>query len=173
MSAHRSALRLEQPSVALLPAFLAMAREFAAHGEPRYEAALHDPEVYLQRLARLAAGVNLPADRVPETTFWAVCGDQVLAVSRLRHRLTPTLEQIGGHIAYEVRPSAQRQGVGTQLLALTLAEARALGLSRILITCDLSNRGSARVIESNSGVLEDERMVPGHPEPIARYWVAL
>jgi hypothetical protein len=59
-------LRLERPSITLLAAFLAMAREFAAHGEPRYEAALRDPEAYLLRLARFAAGVNLPADRVPE-----------------------------------------------------------------------------------------------------------
>jgi predicted acetyltransferase len=124
-------------------------------------------------LARLAAGANLAAERAPETSFWVVCADHVLAVSRLRHRLTPTLEHIGGHIGYAVRPSARRQGVGTQLLALTLAEARALGLSRLLITCDLSNRGSARVIEGNGGMLEGEWLVPGHPESIARYCITL
>jgi predicted acetyltransferase len=59
---------------------------------------------------------------------------------------TPTLALIGGHIGYEVRPSARRQGISTQLLALTLIEARARGLLRVLMTCDVSNHGSARII---------------------------
>jgi predicted acetyltransferase len=168
-----TALRLERSSTAWLPAFLTLAQEFAAAGEPRYTAALRDPDTHLAQLAQRAAGVDLPVNRVPETTFWAVRGDAVLAVSRLRHQLTPTLAQIGGHIGYEVRPSARRQGIGTQLLALTLIEARARGLLRVLITCDVSNHGSARIIEHNGGQLKDARLVPGHPKPIARYWIAL
>lgn len=27
--------------------------------------------------------------------------------------------------------------------------------------------------ERNGGLLEDERQLPGHPEPVARYWIAL
>lgn len=166
-------LQLVLPSADRLPAFLALAQDFHAHGEPRYVAALRDPEIYLQRLARFAAGVDLPPDRVPETSFWALRGDQVVAVSRLRHWLTPSLEQIGGHIAYEVRPSARRQGVGTRLLALTLAQARQRGLRRVLITCDVTNLGSAQIIVNNGGLLEDEQTIPGHAERIARYWIAL
>jgi predicted acetyltransferase len=178
----RDDFRLLVPSPAWLPAFLDMAREFHAHGEPRYEDALRDPEAYLHRRAQYAAGCNLPPDRVPETTFWLVAGEgepgepegpQVLAVSGVRHRLTPKLTDIGGHIGYAVRPGARRQGVGTALLALTLVEARKQGFTRVLVTCDVTNVGSARVIQRNGGVLEDERVVPGHPEPVARYWIAL
>lgn len=96
-----------------------------------------------------------------------------MAVSRLRHWLSPTLEQMGGHIAYEVRPGARRQGVGTQVLALTLTQARELGLRRVLITCDVTNLGSAQVILKNGGLLEDERVIAGYVERVARYWIAL
>lgn len=175
------ALRLVTPALDWLPAFLELAREFHAHGEPRYADALRDPEAYLRRRAQYAAGVALPPDRVQETTFWLVAGEgeltgpapQILAVSGLRHRLTPPLTEVGGHIGYAVRPSARRQGIGTALLGLTLAEARKLGLARVLITCDVTNTGSARIIQRNGGVLEDERSVPSHPEPVARYWIDL
>jgi predicted acetyltransferase len=43
----------------------------------------------------------------------------------------------------------------------------------VLVTYDVSNIGSARIIQRNGGVLDDKRMVPGHPERIARYWIAL
>jgi predicted acetyltransferase len=165
-------LRLAQPSAALLPAFQELAAEFVTEGDERYRAALDSPEAYLRRIKQYAAGINLPPGRVRETTFWAVSGEAVLAFSRLRHQLTPELTLIGGHIGYGVRPGARRGGVGTRLLALTLTEARRLGLDRVLITCDLGNIGSAQVIERNGGVREDVRVVPGYPEPIVRYWVA-
>lgn len=174
--------RLVTPSQAWLPAFLELAREFQAHGERRYDDALRDPEAYLRRLARYAAGVDLPPAHVPGTTFWLVAdageprrteGPQVLAVSGLRHRLTPQLTNIGGHIGYAVRPGARRQGIGTALLALTLVEARKHGLTRVLVTCDVTNIGSARIIERNGGVREDVRNVPGRGVPVARYWIEL
>lgn len=175
-------LRLVTPSPAWLPAFLDLAREFHAYGEPRYEDAVRDPEAYLRRRTQYAVGADLPPDRVPETTFWLVAGEddlggpaeaRVLAVSGLRHRLTPQLTDLGGHIGYAVRPSVRCQGIGTTLLALTLVEARKHGFTRVLVTCDVSNVGSARIIQRNGGVLEDERAVSGHPERVARYWIAL
>ena len=38
-----------------------------------------------------------------------------------------------------------------------LVVARALGLERVLITCDADNVGSRRVIAANGGRLEDQR----------------
>jgi predicted acetyltransferase len=174
-------LRLVTPAPGWLPAFLDLAREFHTHGEPRYSDALRDSEAYLRRRAQYAAGIDLPPDRVPATTFWLVADEgepagpapQILAVSGLRHRLTPPLTEVGGHIGYAVRPSARRQGIGTALLGLTLAEARKLGLARVLITRDVTNTGSGRIIQRNGGVLEDERSIPGHPAPVARYWINL
>jgi predicted acetyltransferase len=43
------------------------------------------------------------------------------------------------------------------MLRAALPIARDLGITIALITCDLDNVGSRRVIETNGGVLEDER----------------
>ncbi|MDX2516846.1 GNAT family N-acetyltransferase [Streptomyces stelliscabiei] len=70
-----------------------------------------------------------------------------------------------------MRPSARRRGLATWALGAVLPEARALGMGRVLITCDDDNVASARTIERNGGVLEDVRTTD---EGIKRrYWITL
>ncbi|TQS42373.1 GNAT family N-acetyltransferase [Cryptosporangium phraense] len=108
---------------------------------------------------------------VPATYWWIVEDDVYLGAIALRHTLTPPLLQVGGHIGYNVRPSARNRGLATWALGAVLDEARAMGLSRVLITCKTSNLASARVIEHRSGVLEDTRITD---EGLTyRYWVEL
>lgn len=106
-----------------------------------------------------------PAGHVPATTLWWVDGDEYLGRLAIRHRLTPALREIGGHIGYDVRPSARRRGHATAMLHEALPVARAMGIDRVLITCDTDNIASWKVIERNGGVLEDLR------GDIRRYWV--
>ena len=94
---------------------------------------------------------------VPSTTLWWVDGDEYLGLLAIRHRLTPRLTDLGGHIGYDVKPSARRLGHATAMLAAALPVARSLGIDPALVTCDESNAGSRRVIEGNGGVLEDKR----------------
>jgi predicted acetyltransferase len=94
---------------------------------------------------------------VPSTTLWWVDGDEYLGRLAIRHRLTSRLTDLGGHIGYDVKPSARRQGHATAMLAAALPLARARGIDPALVTCDESNAGSRRVIEANGGVLEDKR----------------
>ncbi len=63
---------------------------------------------------------------------------------------------MGGHIGYDVRPSARRRGHATAMLAAVLARVQAMDVDPVLVTCDLDNVASRRVIESNGGVVEDE-----------------
>ena len=91
----------------------------------------------------------------------------------LRHRLTPALRQMGGHIGYDVRPSKRNRGYGTTLLALTLVQARGFGFSGVLITCDTDNFASVRVIEQNGGKLLNQKMANGYGKMISRYWIVL
>ena len=94
---------------------------------------------------------------VPSTSLWWVDGDEYLGRLAIRHRLTPRLTDLGGHIGYDVKPSARRRGHATAMLAAALPVARTLGIDPALVTCDESNTGSRRVIEGNGGVLEDKR----------------
>jgi predicted acetyltransferase len=86
-----------------------------------------------------------------------VDGSEFLGRVQIRHRLTDRLREVGGHIGYDVRPSARRRGHATAMLRATLPMARALGIERALITCDTENGASRKVIEANGGMLEDER----------------
>ena len=108
-----------------------------------------------------------PEGYVAATELWWVDGDEFLGRIGVRHRLTPVLLEGGGHIGYDVRPSARRRGHATEMLRQALVVAGALGLDRALITCDEDNLGSRTVIERNGGVLEDQR------GRMLRFWVAI
>jgi predicted acetyltransferase len=109
--------------------------------------------------------------RVHSTYFWMVEGDRYLGAIALRHVLNDFLLEAGGHIGYGVRPGARRQGLASWALGEVLPHASALGLTRVLVTCDDTNIGSQRVIERNGGVLEDVRdTVLGRTR---RYWIDL
>ena len=98
-----------------------------------------------------------PDGYVPDTELWWVEGDEFLGRIGIRHRLTPMLLEMGGHIGYDVRPSAGRRGHATEMLRQALGVAHRMGIDPALITCDVDNVGSRAVIEGNGGVLEDER----------------
>jgi predicted acetyltransferase len=97
-----------------------------------------------------------PERRVPRTTLWWVSGDEYLGRVSIRHRLTGHLREIGGHIGCDIRPSVRQCGHATAMLAAALPVARSLGITRALLTCDEDNIASRKVIEANSGVLEDK-----------------
>ena len=106
-----------------------------------------------------------PPGYVPCTTWWWTDDDRYLGRIALRHRLTPFLLEVGGHVGYDVRPSARRHGHATAMLRAVLPQVRAHGIDRALMTCDHDNLGSRKVIEANGGRLEDRRGVK------LRFWV--
>jgi predicted acetyltransferase len=131
-----------------------------AHGDPEGFAA-YVARVLDERREEHAHAIGF----VPMTTLWWVDGDRFLARTAIRHRLTPELTQAGGHIGYDVRPSARRQGHATAVLGAALQVARRLGITEALLTCDETNVWSRRTIEANGGRYEDS---VGEKR---RYWV--
>jgi predicted acetyltransferase len=120
-----------------------------------------DPAAFASFVGQLRADAledsPRPAGHVPSTTLWWTDGPEYLGRLSIRHRLTERLREIGGHIGYDVRPTARRRGHAMSMLATALPVARSMGIDRVLITCDAGNVGSRKVIEANGGVLEDER----------------
>lgn len=171
---------LVSPAERYKPSFLAAVREAQATGSGLGDtlsldvgALEADFPAFLESLRRFEPGHELPDGFVHSEARWLVDGGGYLGRVSLRHTLNGRLHEFGGHIGYEVRPSAGQKGYATLALQQALDRARELGLTRVLVTCDQDNLGSRRVVEKGGGVLEAELTVPGHPKPIRRYWISL
>jgi len=140
-----------------------------------------DFESWVQLLNDLAKPDFTPLPGfVSQSTLWVVENQQYLGAVSLRHDLgNDYLREVGGHIGYGIRPSARRRGLAKLALAGSLGKARELGLSKVLITCNDSNIGSAKTIESQGGVLEEIRPLSevgprfGSVDSVRRYWITL
>ncbi len=128
-------------------------------------------ETYVRTLQAAKRGEGMPDGWVPATFLVAVVDGEIVGRASLRHRLNPFLERIGGHVGYGVVFGHRRRGFATEMLRQTLPVARAVGLERILVTCDDENSGSARIIEKNGGALES--VLKDHERAIRRYWIDL
>ncbi len=171
---NRLALRL--PSLRWEEDFYRMVRDYYDAGESYdqlLEPLLNHLPTYLRRVEQMARGISLPAGIVQQTVYWLIRDDTtIVAMGRLRHYLTASLEKEGGHIGYTVRPTERRKGYGTVLCARLIEEARSkLKLSRILITCDTDNVASARIIVKNGGKFENEVISDWSGKPVSRYWI--
>jgi predicted acetyltransferase len=116
---------------------------------------------------RAQADEDTPRPRgwVPATYLWYVDGPLFIGRLSIRHRLTPWLYDYGGHIGYDVRPSTRRRGHATAMLRDALPWCSDLGIDPVLVTCDVDNVASRKVIESAGGKFEDER------DGKLRFWV--
>ena len=167
-------ISLIEPTPKLAEDFCSMATEFLAEGDDRYSQAMADVAKFVKWCAQGVVGADLPPGRVPWSTFWLVRDRQrILGCCRLRHQLNAYLEQEGGHIGYDIRPSERGKGYATYLLRLTLEKARQIGLTRVLLTADTANVASWRVIEKNGGAIESETGSPETGELLRKYWIAL
>lgn len=113
-------------------------------------------------------------ERYSSTTSYFVTdeNDRLIGAASLRHYLTAAGFSTWGHIGYGVRPGERRKGYATRILKMVLEEAKVMKIQRILLGCHSSNIGSAKVIESCGGVLEN--IVPDSDdkgETIRRYWI--
>ncbi|MER6048408.1 GNAT family N-acetyltransferase [Streptomyces sp. BHT-5-2] len=172
--------QLSAPTVRVHDSFLAAMTEFRAEGVHRspYSGLGRELRTWHTRwrsaegfaaYVREIEGVGTderPDGPVPMTTFWWVDGTEYLGRITVRHRLTPSLREFGGHIGYAVRPTGRRRGHATAMLRAVLPHAHRLGIDPVLVTCDETNTGSRRVIEECGGVFEDRRAEK------LRYWIS-
>ncbi|MFM2484195.1 GNAT family N-acetyltransferase [Celerinatantimonas yamalensis] len=172
-------MKLIVPTLALKNAFDAFYDDYIRHdamNAERYRLGHHDYASYIHQLDNEANGINLRTGYVPSDHYWLVDNhcSHLLGCIRLRHRIdNDFLYQEGGHIGYDMMPSARRQGNGSLMLKLVLVKAREKGFSKVLVTADQDNIASRKVIENNGGQLENMIFGPVLSRCIARYWIDL
>ena len=153
-------------------------REFIAElgDEERYPFQLDldhsDFNALLKRLDDFANGIDIPEGYVQSSTFWLVDGDVLVGVSSLRHHLNEKIKECGGHIGLGIRPSYRGHGLGTELLARTLTEARQRGIGEVHIHCHKDNEASGRMIVRNGGVLHSEIEIGDPAVTVQRYLIS-
>jgi predicted acetyltransferase len=173
-------LELITPSARLRRSWLA-AREEWGRGAHQPGSGLHPDEdvdtptgfsAWVEQLL-LEADTSVPPQegRVHANYWWISQGGTYLGTITLRHELTEFLLRAGGHIGYGVRPSARGRGVATWALRAVLPHASALGLERVLVTCDDTNLASAQVIMKAGGILQDVRLT--ELGLTRRYWITV
>lgn len=114
---------------------------------------------------------TLPGEWPPGVQLAAVDGEVLVGRVSLRFALTNFfLEEHGGHVGYAVAPEWRRRGYATEMLRQALVVLRSHGVESVLVTCDVDNEGSRRVIERNAGVFE-RLSVADADGPVRRYWI--
>lgn len=149
-----------------------MMEEWCASGERIVPGALtrydyHDFEQYRNSIENKENGVS----SVPDTTLFCLDEDRDIFVGavNIRHYLNDLLLLNGGHIGDGIRPSERRKGIASKMIGLSLNECKKIGLDKVLMVCDKKNIGSAKSIQNNGGILENEIVVDGVVEQ--RYWI--
>jgi predicted acetyltransferase len=123
---------------------------------------------YLATLERFRRGI-VPERFVPATFLVAEVAGEIVGRTSVRHRLNDWLLREGGHVGYGVLPPHRRRGYATEILRQSLVVARAVGVGRVLVTCDDDNPGAIAAIERCGG-RRDPRW-PGD-DNTRRYWIA-
>lgn len=110
---------------------------------------------------------------VPDSTYFCLDQERDIMVGavNIRHYLTDTLLERGGHIGDGVRPTQRRRGIATKMIGLALEECKKLGIYKVLMVCNKENIGSAKSIINNGGVLENE--IESEGNTVQRYWIDL
>lgn len=170
-------LKLIEPSVQYLESYLEAYDEYAANRVETY--AFADPRCQdiFKKFDDYKNERDLKPNRVGADYYWLVDDEKRYFIGEIsiRHRLTTALLQYGGHIGYGVRYSEWNKGYGTLMLKLALEKAKAMGLGKVLITCDDDNAASAKVMENNGFQLRDKviNVFDGCAVLTRRYWKTL
>ncbi len=128
-------------------------------------------KAFVRRLLDNSQGLRIKRGWVPSTTFWLVNEDKFIGRLSIRHSLNKKVRREAGHIGYFIRPSERKRGYGKLILTLGLKEARKLGLTKTLITCDVGNIASKKIIEFHGGKFKNK--VSGKKGTLdkLRYWI--
>lgn len=88
----------------------------------------------------------------------------------IRCYLNEFLENYGGHTGYDVRPSERQKGYAIQMLQMAFEYADSLGLTKVMLACDIENDASRKTILKCGRILGKE-ITYIEEETIQIYWI--
>ncbi|WID96857.1 GNAT family N-acetyltransferase [Bosea vestrisii] len=148
-----------------------------------------DPDVFVEGLNQRGGTIRLHDDsevaRLPDMIRWIIAIDQperpFVGSINLRWQedeagrpVTELPSHVLGHVGYTILPDHAGHGYASAALAAVLAEARAIGLPFLKITCDTRNLASRRIIEKNGGRFLESFLAPFYgPEERLMYRIDL
>jgi predicted acetyltransferase len=147
------------------------AGENGFNGTPVHRGEMTLPE-YLQYCIDMTDVTKLEPGKVKQTIFWMIENGEAIGMVRMRHYLNDSLRERGGHIGYYVRRDQRGKGYAREALRLALIELRKLGEKRAMLTVDMENVPSIKVIQSNGGLLESVGQ-DADGGTFGRYWIEL
>jgi predicted acetyltransferase len=167
-----ASIALLWPSMACLPGYAAALRRGWSPNTTRDESAEELAKIAADAAGHVAAMINrdgggepvtLPdGSRVPRLPgfrqfIWDQAADAFCGVVSLRWQKgsTELPPHVLGHLGYSVVPWQQRRGIGTRALALLLAQIprEVPELDHVIVTTDIANTASQKVIVANGGAL--------------------
>ena len=172
-------LKLVKPDIKYKEQYIEMIKEWESTGEKIIPSSIKNAdytefEKMVKDFEDRANGIGLVDNQVPASTLWAYDDetDKIFGAVNIRHKLNETLIKNVGHIGDGVRPSERRKGYATEMIRLALGECKKMGITKVLMVCHKDNIGSARSIQKNGGILENE--IPAENGKIdQRYWINL
>lgn len=134
-----------------------------------YDKQIESVEQYIAHMEKVAKGEDLARGEVIRSEFWLIEDGKYIGKIFIRHKPSGRTPEIASHIYYEIRSTERKKGYGTEILKQGLGEAKQLGLSDVIITCQKDNTPSKLIIEKNGGVFIDEVSIPHDPVPFLKY----
>lgn len=124
---------------------------------------------FVALLNNYSEGHNLPDFLVPNTTFWLMQNNEIIACSHLRHTLNKQLKEAGGHIGFGVRPSYRGKGIAKVLLQQTLEQAQLKNISLVHLHCYASNLASVALIKSIGARVIESRELSENKQRLLKF----
>lgn len=134
---------------------------------------IEDYDIFLENLKKNKHQELIKPEYSPQTTFGLFDNGKLIGGFNLRHELKGSLINHGGNIGYLIRPSERRKGYGTKMLRLAIDKANEIRLQKVLVSCRVENIGSAKIIEKNGGIYENDFYDEPTGKTFKRYWISL
>lgn len=172
-------LILRKVTPADLPAAKEYRAEFLVHGDSmdgcsnlrRFE----DMNDWYDWICKAEHRETCPPTWMPDSQYISLrkSDGRLIGMLDIRHELNDMCLKFFGNIGYSIRPSERRKGYANQQLSLAKQICKDMGMAQILISCHKENTASAKAIQSNGGILENEVVDERNGEILQRYWITL